>query len=87
MASEKKDFLSGSVMDDLIRKGIESLRGALVKRKGKRTLNVLELDATGLIEMHNGVFGIDSCEPTAAMRYDRRRRTDFVLCFLILVAK
>ncbi len=74
MNSEKIDWISECGVEREHRIGfLGRVKASLLKRKSRKARDVNDLDPTELVERHNAVFGIDSREPTAAMRYDMRK--------------
>ena len=75
MDSERIDWISEYGVERNRRAGfLERIRASFLRRQKRKVRDVNDLDPSDLVETYNSVFGIDSSDPTAAMRYDLRSR-------------
>ena len=75
MDSERIDWISEYGVERDSRAGfLERIRASFLRRQKRKVRDVNDLDPSDLVETYNSVFGIDSSDPTAAMRYDLRSR-------------
>ena len=75
MDSERIDWISEYGVERDRRAGfLERIRASFLRRQKRKVHDVNDLDPSDLVETYNSVFGIDSSDPTAAMRYDLRSR-------------
>ncbi len=75
MDSERIDWISEYGVERDSRAGfLERIKASFLRRQKRKVRDVNDLDPSDLVETYNSVFGIDSSDPTAAMRYDLRSR-------------
>ena len=75
MDSERIDWISEYGVVRESRAGfLERIKASLLRRQKRKVRDVNDLDPSDLVEEYNGVFGVDSSDPTAAMRYDLRSK-------------
>ena len=75
MDSERIDWISEYGVVRESRAGfLKRIKASLLRRQKRKVRDVNDLDPSDLVEEYNSVFGVDSSDPTAAMRYDLRSK-------------